>query len=50
MRASSRSASERSATGSAAASSTGRRLRVYRLAVPARCAASRRSTSVVQPQ
>ena len=41
IRASSRSAADRSATAITSATSTGRRLRVYRLAVPARCAATR---------
>jgi hypothetical protein len=49
MRASSRRAAVASGIASANASSTGRRLRVYALAVPAAWRASRRSRSTVQP-
>ena len=43
-------AAERSAAGTSNAYSTGRRRRVYLLAVPAWCWRRRRSGSVVQPQ
>ena len=49
MRASSRRAAAASAIGATYTSSTGRRLAVYLLALPARCEARRRSTSVLQP-
>jgi hypothetical protein len=49
MRASSRRAAVRSGIGSASSSATGNRLAVYRLAVPARWRANRRSRSTVQP-
>jgi hypothetical protein len=49
IRTSSRRAAVRSGIGSASASSTGRRLRVYALAVPAAWRAIRRSRSTVQP-
>jgi hypothetical protein len=49
IRASSRRAAVRLAMGAAKASSTGNLLAVYLLAVPARCWARRRGTSVLQP-
>jgi hypothetical protein len=50
MRASSRMASEREGMGLDQASWTGKRERVYRLALPAWCSSKRRETSLVQPQ